>query len=116
MEYIERSKKPWGEFYVIHNEPNYKLKRIEVLPGQRLSYQYHNQRSESWTIIQGNGTLTLEGKDIKLSVGENVSIPIKAKHRIKNTGSEKLIFIEVQTGSYFGEEDIVRIEDDYKRI
>ena len=92
------------------------LKRIEVFPGHRLSYQYHSHRSESWTIIQGEGTLTLDDKSIKMSIGQNVSIPVKAKHRIKNTGSENLVFIEVQTGSYFGEDDIVRIKDDYKRI
>jgi len=116
MKYIEKNKRPWGEFYVLHDEPNYKLKRIEVFPGHRLSYQYHSHRSESWTIIQGEGTLTLDDKSIKMSIGQNVSIPVKAKHRIKNTGSENLVFIEVQTGSYFGEDDIVRIKDDYKRI
>jgi mannose-6-phosphate isomerase len=115
MNYIEKIERPWGMFYVIHDEINYKLKRIEVNPGQRLSYQYHEKRSESWTIIGGVGTLTLEGKNIDLIAGENIKIPIKAKHRIHNKGSKKLVFVEVQTGSYFGEDDIIRIEDDYLR-
>lgn len=115
MNYIEKIERPWGMFYVIHDEANYKLKRIEVNPGQRLSYQYHEKRSESWTMIEGVGTLTLEGKNIDLIAGENIKIPIKAKHRITNNGLQKLVFIEVQTGSYFGEDDIIRIEDDYNR-
>ena len=115
MNYIEKSERPWGTYYVIHDELNYKLKRIEVNTGQRLSYQYHESRSESWTIIEGSGILTLEGKNIDLIVGDNIKIPIKAKHRITNNGLQKLVFIEVQTGSYFGEDDIIRIEDDYNR-
>jgi mannose-6-phosphate isomerase len=116
MKYIEKNKRPWGEFYVIHDELTYKLKRIEVLPGQRLSYQFHNKRAESWTIVKGKGTLTLDSKEIELSMGDTITIPIKAKHRIYNSGSNKLVFIEVQIGSYFGEDDIVRIEDDYNRV
>jgi|TARA_A100001015_G_scaffold229430_1_gene259416 mannose-6-phosphate isomerase len=108
--------RPWGRFYVIQDESLYKLKRIEVDPGQRISYQYHNKRSEVWTIIDGEGYITLDGKVNKYSKGETVLIPKGIKHRIENKGSEKIIFIEVQTGSYFGEDDIVRIEDDYNRI
>ncbi|MDA8704212.1 phosphomannose isomerase type II C-terminal cupin domain [Flavobacteriaceae bacterium] len=115
MKYLEKIERPWGMFYVIHDELNYKLKRIEVNPGQRLSYQYHEKRSESWTIIEGAGTLTLEGKNIDLIAGDSIIIPIKAKHRITNKGLQKLVFLEVQTGSYFGEDDIIRIEDDYNR-
>jgi len=115
MNYIEKSERPWGMFYVIHDELNYKLKRIEVNPGQRLSYQFHENRSESWTVIEGSGTLTLEGKNIDLNQGDSIKIPIKAKHRMTNKGIQKLVFIEVQTGSYFGEDDIVRLEDDYNR-
>lgn len=109
-------KRPWGRFYVIHDEPLYKLKRIEVDPGHRISYQYHNKRSEVWTIIDGEGFITLDGKENKYSKGETVLIPKGIKHRIENKGLEKIIFIEVQTGSYFGEDDIVRIQDDYNRI
>tara|TARA_B100000902_G_C27078143_1_gene797501 strand:+ start:549 stop:899 length:351 start_codon:yes stop_codon:yes gene_type:complete len=112
----EFEKRPWGCFLVIHDEPNYKIKRIEVDPGERLSYQYHKKRSEAWTIICGDGLITLNGVEKDFSNGDTILIPKGAKHRIENRGSEKLIFIEVQTGSYFGEDDIVRVEDDYNRI
>ena len=107
--------RPWGKFEILVDSDYCKVKRITVNPGGRLSYQYHEKRSESWTIIEGVGTLTLEGKNIDLIAGENIKIPIKAKHRITNNGLQKLVFIEVQTGSYFGEDDIIRIEDDYNR-
>lgn len=115
MKSIEKVERPWGCFYVIHDEPNYKLKRIEVDPGGRLSYQYHNRRSEAWTIVRGKGIVTIEGTSRVCKKGETILIPNKAKHRIENKENEKVIFIEVQTGTYFGEDDIVRIEDDYNR-
>jgi len=115
MKYLTKDTRPWGSFYVIHDEPNYKLKRIEVEPSKRLSYQYHHKRSETWIIVQGTGLFTLNGDDKKVSVGETVLIPRLSKHRILNTGEDLLVIIEVQTGSYFGEDDIVRIEDDYNR-
>ena len=112
---IESEERPWGRFYVIHNENNYKLKRIEVDPGGRLSYQYHNKRSEAWTIVEGAGTITLNGKIKQYTKGQTVLIPQGIKHRIENKEINKLVFIEVQTGTYFGEDDIVRVEDDYNR-
>ena len=112
---IESEERPWGRFYVLHNEPTYKLKRIEVDPGGRLSYQFHHQRSEAWTIVEGTGTITLDDLVQDYQKGETVLIPQGMKHRIENKGSEKVVFIEVQTGTYFGEDDIVRIEDDYNR-
>ena len=112
---IENEERPWGRFFVLHDELNYKLKRIEVDPGGRLSYQYHNKRSEAWTIVEGKGTITLDGKIKDYSKGETVLIPQGVKHRIENRDQEKVVFIEVQTGTYFGEDDIVRIEDDYNR-
>ena len=112
---IEKEERPWGRFFVIHNEQNYKLKRIEVDPGGRLSYQYHNKRSEAWTIIEGTGTITLNGQIKDHYSGETIVIPQGVKHRIFNNGNKKVVFIEVQTGEYFGEDDIVRIEDDYNR-
>ena len=112
---IESEERPWGRFFVIHDESNYKLKRIEIEPGERLSYQYHNKRSEAWTIVDGNGLITLNGEDSEYSKGETVLIPQGVKHRIENKGQKKLILIEVQTGTYFGEDDIVRIEDEYNR-
>ena len=115
VDYLYNEKRPWGEFFVIHENTSCKIKRIEINPGQRLSYQYHNKRSEVWVIIQGEGTILLNDKKIKYSKGDTVIIKKGMKHRIKNCGTEKTIFIEVQTGTYFGEDDIVRLEDDYNR-
>ena len=112
---IEREERPWGRFFVLHDEFTYKLKRIEVDPGGRLSYQYHHKRSEAWTIVEGVGSITLDGDVKDYTKGETVLIPQGVKHRIENKTSEKVVFIEVQTGTYFGEDDIVRIEDDYNR-
>ena len=112
---IESEERPWGRFFVLHDEPTYKLKRIEVDPRKRLSYQYHHKRSEAWTIVEGVGTINLNGEIKDYSKGETVLIPQGVKHRIENKRSEKVVFIEVQTGTYFGEDDIVRIEDDYNR-
>ena len=113
---IESEERPWGRFFVIHDQPKYKLKRIEVDPGGRLSYQYHHKRSEAWTIIDGVGDITLNGVTKEYKVGETILIPQGVKHRIENKKSEKVVFIEVQTGTYFGEDDIVRFEDKYGRI
>ena len=112
---IESEDRPWGCFYVLHNENSYKLKRIEVNPGERLSYQYHHKRSEAWTIVEGVGTITLDGITKNYKSGKTILIPQGVKHRIENKGVKKVVFIEVQTGTYFGEDDIVRIEDDYNR-
>ena len=113
---IESEERPWGRFFVIHDQPKYKLKRIEVDPGGRLSYQYHQKRSEAWTIIDGVGDITLNGVTKEYKAGETIFIPQGVKHRIENKKQEIVIFIEVQTGTYFGEDDIVRIEDDYNRV
>lgn len=115
MKYIETEQRPWGSFYVIHDEKKYKLKRIEVESGQRLSYQYHKKRAETWIVVEGEATVTIEEKIKKYNEGQTVIIPKGAKHRVENTRSDKLIFIEVQTGSYFGEDDIIRLQDDYNR-
>lgn len=112
---LEIGERPWGKYYVLADEPNFKLKRIEVLPDQRLSYQYHFKRQEAWTIVQGTAKITLDGVDKLYKYGETVIIPLGTKHRVKNVGKDLLVFIEVQTGTYFGEDDIVRIEDDYER-
>ena len=97
----------------MNDEPNYKI-RIEVY--LKIINQYHHKRSEAWTIVQGTASVTLEGKISEHSKGETIIIPQGFKHRVQNKGLEKLVFIEVQTGTYFGEDDIVRIEDDYNRI
>ena len=113
---LESEERPWGRFYVLHDELIYKLKRIEVDPGGRLSYQYHNKRSEAWTIVEGTGTITLDEVVKDYKSGETILIPQGVKHRIENKGIQKVVFIEVQTGTYFGEDDIVRIDDDYNRV
>lgn len=115
MSKIKKEERPWGRFFIINETDKYKLKRIEVEPNQRLSYQYHRYRSEVWTIIEGKGTLNLNGILSTISEGETILIPQGSKHRIENKYKEKLVFIELQTGSYFGEDDIIRIEDDYNR-
>jgi len=112
---MEKATRPWGKYYVIHEDKNYKIKRIEVETGKRLSYQYHNKRSEMWTIIEGNAKITLDDKTHILKSGESIKIPRKSKHRVENVGQSSLVFIEIQTGDYFGEDDIVRIEDDFNR-
>ena len=113
--YVYMEDRPWGSFCVIKEDTAYKIKRIEIKPGQRLSYQYHNKRSEVWVIIQGKGVITLDGTVNKYNKGDTILIPKGMKHRIENQGNDKTIFIEVQTGTYFGEDDIVRLEDDYNR-
>lgn len=113
---LEIGERPWGTYYVLADEPHYKLKRIEVKPGQKLSYQYHHKRQEQWTIIEGDATVVLDEKEISLKYGESIFIPLGAKHRMMNLSEKPVVFIEVQTGTYFGEDDIVRVEDEYDRV
>ncbi len=107
--------RPWGRWEILLDEPHYKVKRITVKPGKRLSYQKHAKRREHWAVVMGSALVTLGGKNIPLSVGETVDIPQGGAHRVANTGDEDMVFIEVQLGSYFGEDDIERMEDDYGR-
>ena len=95
--------------------PNYKVKRIVVLPGKRLSYQRHAQRAEHWFVVGGNATALLDGVKLELAPGQSVDIGIGQAHRCENHGTTPVEFIEIQTGTYFGEDDIVRLEDDYGR-
>jgi mannose-6-phosphate isomerase len=108
--------RPWGNFTVLDEGEGYKVKRIEVLPGKRLSYQKHARRAEHWFVAQGEARVTLDGKEIMLNPGEYVDIPVGAAHRIENPGDVRLIFIEVQRGDYLGEDDIVRLQDYFGRI
>ena len=107
--------RPWGRWEILLDEPHYKVKRITVKPGKRLSYQKHAQRREHWAVVLGKALVTLDGKEIPLAVGGTIDIPLGGAHRIANVGDEDLVFIEVQLGSYFGEDDIERLEDDYGR-
>ena len=107
--------RPWGSFEHLLDEDYCKVKRIIVKPGQRLSYQYHHYRTENWVIVQGAATVTLDDKIHTFIEGDVVQIEYGTKHRVENKSEQDLIFIETQTGTYFGEDDIVRLEDDYGR-
>ncbi len=107
--------RPWGSFTVLDEGDGYKVKRIEVLPNKRLSYQKHSHRSEHWFVVAGKAMVTLEGKEFLLEAGQSIDILTGSAHRVENPGPEKLIFIEVQRGDYLGEDDIVRLQDDYGR-
>jgi mannose-6-phosphate isomerase len=111
-----RDERPWGSFTVLDEAENYKVKRIEVLPQKRLSYQKHAQRSEHWMVVAGSARVTLDGREILLNAGATVDVPIGAAHRIENVGTERLVFIEIQRGTYLGEDDIQRLQDDYGRV
>ena len=112
----DESIRPWGRYEIIDDSPTHKVKKIWVSPGQRLSYQKHEKRAEHWFIVHGQGEVTLDGVVCRVSGGDSVDVPVRALHRIANVGSEDLLFIEVQTGTYFGEDDIVRVEDDFGRV
>jgi mannose-6-phosphate isomerase len=107
--------RPWGSFTVLDEGAGFKVKRIEVLPEKRLSYQKHAQRAEHWFVVQGTAKITLDGEEIIKRAGESVDIPVGAAHRVENPGRELMVFIEVQRGPYLGEDDIVRLEDDFGR-
>jgi len=107
--------RPWGSFTVLDDAEGHKVKKLLVRPGKRLSYQRHAQRSEHWFVVQGRGRVTVEGSSRDLTEGMAVDIPVSAAHRIENDGTDDLVFIEVQHGEYFGEDDIVRLEDDFGR-
>jgi mannose-6-phosphate isomerase-like protein (cupin superfamily) len=108
-------KRPWGSFTVLDDAEGHKVKRLVVSPGKRLSYQRHHRRSEHWFVVQGRGRVVVDGCPTELTAGMAVDIPVTAAHRIENEGTTDLVFIEVQHGDYFGEDDIVRLEDDFGR-
>jgi mannose-6-phosphate isomerase len=112
---FEHDDRPWGSYDVLEDAPTHKVKRITVLPGKRLSYQLHARRSEHWFILTGVATVTLDGVQLEIPSGQAVDIPRGTAHRVANTADEPLVFIEVQHGDYFGEDDIVRLEDDFGR-
>ena len=112
---LEKSDRPWGRYEVLQEGATYKVKSIHLTPGKRISYQRHQKRSEHWYVTDGNGEVTLDGKVQPVSRGSIIQVPQGSLHRISNTGSSELIFIEVQTGTYFGEDDIERVEDDFGR-
>ena len=113
----EYSERPWGNYTVLDDDaPDHKVKRLVVHPGKRLSYQRHFQRAEHWFIVAGTAEVTLDGAVIELHAGDSIDIPLESAHRIANAGETDVVLIEVQHGSYFGEDDIVRLEDDFGRV
>ena len=115
-EMMETDHRPWGYYTVLSDEPDHKVKRICVFPGKRLSLQRHRRRAEHWYLVRGEAIVTIEDRELALRPGEAVDIPCGAAHRLRNTGEEETAFIEVQTGEYFGEDDIERLSDDYGRV
>jgi mannose-6-phosphate isomerase len=113
---MESDHRPWGYYTVLADEPDHKVKRIVVCPGKRLSLQRHRRRAEHWYLLAGEAVVTLDGQKIPIRKGEAIDIPRGAAHRLQNTGAAEAVFIEVQTGEYFGEDDIERLADDYGRV
>jgi mannose-1-phosphate guanylyltransferase/mannose-1-phosphate guanylyltransferase/mannose-6-phosphate isomerase len=108
-------RRPWGSFYVLDEGRDFKVKRIVVSPGGRLSLQSHEHRSEHWTVVAGEATVTVEDSIRVLTRGASVDITRRARHRLENFGKNDVEVIEVQFGDYLGEDDIVRYDDVYQR-
>jgi mannose-6-phosphate isomerase len=112
----QTEQRPWGEFTILLDSDKCKVKTITIRPGHYPSYQYHFKRNEHWILIQGEGVLTLNDEDREVHTGDHVYVNKGDKHQIINSGTEDLVFIEIQTGEYFGEDDIVRLDDRYGRV
>jgi mannose-6-phosphate isomerase-like protein (cupin superfamily) len=108
--------RPWGYYQILSDASDHKVKRIVVAPGGCLSLQRHKKRSEHWYGVSGEGVVSIEGRDQILCAGHAVHIPQGATHRLENQSDADLVVIEVQTGTYFGEDDIERLEDKYGRV
>lgn len=111
----ESDVRPWGAWYVLDEGPGYKVKRIDVSPHSRLSYQTHEHRAEHWVVVVGKATCVIDGETVTAGPGESLDIAIGQAHRIGNDQDEPLSIIEVQKGDYLGEDDITRLEDDFGR-
>lgn len=112
---MSESTRPWGRYEILQESQSHKVKCIWVHPGKRLSYQRHQRRAEHWFIVSGTALVTQNGLETTVTAGDTATIAIGDLHRIENIGADDVIFIEVQTGTYFGEDDIERIEDDFGR-
>jgi len=112
---LEEDHRPWGYYQVYADEADHKVKRIVVYPGKRLSLQRHQRRAEHWYVLSGEALVTRDDRDIHLVAEQSIDIPRGAIHRVANPGDRDMAFIEVQTGDYFGEDDIERLEDDFGR-
>lgn len=112
---LDSEQRPWGSWHVIDVGPGYKIKRIHVDPGRRLSLQTHLYRSEHWVVVFGIATAHIDDQILTAGPGASLDVPRGARHRLANEGTEELVIVEVQHGGYTGEDDIVRIEDDFGR-
>ena len=107
--------RPWGSFTVLEEAPGYKIKRIEVKPGHRLSLQMHHHRSEHWIVVSGTAKVVCGDRELMLGSNQSTYVPACTAHRLENPGVINLVLIEVQNGEYLGEDDIIRFQDDYAR-
>ncbi|QIG43359.1 cupin domain-containing protein [Nocardioides anomalus] len=108
--------RPWGSWHVLDEGDGYKVKRIQVDPDRRLSYQTHQFRAEHWFVVSGTATCVISDEVVVLEAGQSIDVAVGEAHRITNVGTAPLVLVEVQSGSYTGEDDIVRLEDDYGRV
>ncbi len=111
----ESDERPWGRYEVLEEQPGFKVKVLEVKPGERLSLQRHSRRGEHWVVVEGIADVVCGENEMKLSKGEHLHIPPETNHRLGNSSQQPLKLVEVQLGEYLGEDDIVRISDDYER-
>src|SRR5688500_1145952 len=112
----EIESRPWGRFVILDEGHDFKVKRIEVLPGKRLSYQRHQRRAEHWFVVRGTAKVTLNGEEILVPAGSAIDIGLEVAHRVYNPdSSELLVFVETHTGTYIGEYDIHRLDDEFGR-
>ena len=109
------AKTPWGGWRVLDRGRGFQVKRLEVKPGRRFSLQMHRRRSEHWVVVAGTGRVTIGARTVRARPGASFFIPVRAKHRLANSGRQRLVVIEIQRGTYLGEDDIVRLADDYGR-
>jgi mannose-6-phosphate isomerase-like protein (cupin superfamily) len=107
--------RPWGNYAILYTDESCQVKKLVIDPGKRISLQSHKFRAEHWFIVSGQGTAEVDGKVIKVGPGASIDVPVGAKHRISSNEGYSLVFVEVQTGSSFAEEDIVRYDDDFGR-
>ena len=115
-ETIERTERPWGWYETVSEVPGNKVKRIRVHPGQQLSLQRHRQRAEHWVVVLGTARITVGERVVDMAAGQHVDIAIGEVHRLANLTGEPVEIVEVQFGAYLGEDDIVRLQDDYGRV
>jgi mannose-1-phosphate guanylyltransferase/mannose-6-phosphate isomerase len=116
IENIERTERPWGWYETVSEVAGNKVKRIRVHPGQQLSLQKHHQRAEHWVVVLGTARITLDERQFDLQPGQACDIAVGQVHRLANLTTEAVEIVEVQFGNYLGEDDIVRLEDNYGRI